>query len=107
MKIKLNIKLDIVPETYAAAYGDYYDKRVTPRLIEEDALHCAEQALADWFQRIGFAGCVVDPQHVDKRGFEEWNAHQVESGATQWNARNVASPLYYCFKVFGGVQNVG
>lgn len=83
MKIKLNIKLDIVPETYAAAYGDYYDKRVTPRLIEEDALHCAEQALADWFQRIGFAGCVVDPQHVDERVFEEWNAHQVESGATQ------------------------
>ena len=76
MKIKLNIELDIMPETYAAAYGDYFDKRVTPRLIEEDALHCAEQALADWFHRIGFAGCVVDPKHVDQRAFELWNAYQ-------------------------------
>jgi hypothetical protein len=76
MKIKLNIELDVLPETYAEAYGDYYDKRVTPKLIKEDALHCAEQALADWFHRIGFAGRVIDPQHVEQRAFELWNAHQ-------------------------------
>ena len=80
MKIKLNIELDILPEIYAKAYGDYYDKRVTPRLIKEDALHCAEQAFADWFDRIGFRGCVIDLQHVDevtlKLMQDDWSAYQ-------------------------------
>ena len=76
MKIKLNIELDILPETYAEAYDDYYDKRTQAKIIKDDALHCAEQAFVDWFQRIGFAGCVVDPQHVSQRAFEQWNAYQ-------------------------------
>lgn len=76
MKIKLEITFEVNPDSYAAAYGDYFDKRLTPKLIEEDALHCAEQALADWFHRIGFAGCVVDPQYVKQSSFEVWNAEQ-------------------------------
>ena len=76
MKIKLEITLDVIPASYAAAYGDFYDPRTTPRAIEEDAMECAEQALADWVHRIGFAGAILDPQYVEQSAFEVWNAEQ-------------------------------
>ena len=76
MKIKLEITMDVTPQSYAAAYGDFYDPKVTPRGIEEDALECAEQALADWVHRVGFAGTIVDPQYVEQSAFEVWNAEQ-------------------------------
>lgn len=76
MKIKLEITLDVIPESYAAAYGDFYDPRLTPMAIQDDAMECAEQALADWVHRIGFAGTIVDPEYVEQSAFEVWNAEQ-------------------------------
>lgn len=78
MKIKLKITLDVIPESYAAAYDDFYDPRSTLRDIEEDALENAEQALADWFHRVGFAGTIVDPQYVKQSAFEVWNEEQAD-----------------------------
>ena len=76
MKVKLEITLEVNPVSYADAYGDPYDPKSTPKAMENDALHCAEQALADWVHRIGFHGTIVDPQYVKQSAFQVWNAEQ-------------------------------
>lgn len=79
MKIKLEINMDVNPQSYADAYGDFYDPKLTRSTlkdIEKDALECTEQALVEWVHRIGFAGTIVDPQYVEQSAFEVWNAEQ-------------------------------
>ena len=76
MKIKLNITIDVMPESYAAAYGEFYDPKVTPKQIKDDALMWTEEALVDWFQRIGFAGRIENPKHFEQSSFQVWYAEQ-------------------------------
>ena len=64
MKIKVSVTIDVDSKSFAECYGEDYSKKQN-RFIRDDANHCVEQSLTDWFDRIGFKGKVLNPKFVD------------------------------------------
>ena len=63
MKIKINITIDVDTKSFAECYGEDYSKEQN-QFIRDDANHCVEQSLTDWFDRIGFKGKVLNPKFL-------------------------------------------
>ena len=61
MKIKVSVTIDVDPKSFAECYGENYNENYN-QVIRDDASHCVEQSLTDWFNRIGFEGKVVNPK---------------------------------------------
>ena len=64
MKIKVSVTIDVNPKSYAECYDEEYTKNHN-QVIKNDATHCVEQSLTDWFDRIGFEGKVVNPKFME------------------------------------------
>ena len=64
MKIKVSLTIDVDPKSYAKCYDEEYTKNHN-QFIKNDATHCVEQSLTDWFDRIGFEGKVVNPKFIE------------------------------------------
>ena len=60
----MSLTIDVDPKSYAACYDEEYTKDHN-QVIRDDANHCVEQSLTDWFDRIGFEGKVVNPKFME------------------------------------------